>query len=118
MIEALTQYVTSSSEAADDPPHYHYHTGKLHHNHTTPHHYDKMAGVLRPFISTILKAANVSVESYWPGMFAKSAAGLDLKAMAGGVGSGVCARAGGGAAGSGGGAVGAALAAAAAAQLL
>ena len=71
-----------------------------------------MAGVLRPFISTILKAANVSVEPYWPGMFAKAAAGLDLKAMAGGVGSG------GGAAGGGGGAVGAALAAAAAAQLL
>ena len=110
MIEALTQYVTSSSEAADDPPHYHYHTGKLHHNHTTPHHYDKMAGARN--ISTILEAASVSVESCWPGMFARAAAGLDLKAMAGGVGSG------GGAAGGGGGAVGAALAAAAAAQLL
>ena len=70
-------------------------------------------------ISTIFEAASVSVESCWPGIFARAAAGLDLKAMAGGVGSGgSAAGGGGGAVGSGGGAVGAALAAAAAAQLL
>ncbi|XP_050720817.1 60S acidic ribosomal protein P1-like [Eriocheir sinensis] len=39
-------------------------------------------------ISTILKAANVSVEPYWPGMFAKAAAGLDLRSMVSNVGSG------------------------------
>ncbi|RXG52212.1 60S acidic ribosomal protein P1 [Armadillidium vulgare] len=32
-------------------------------------------------ISTILKAANVNVEPYWPGLFAKAAAGLDLRAL-------------------------------------
>lgn len=46
-------------------------------------------------ITTILKAANVSVEPYWPGMFAKAAAGLDLRSMVSNVGSG--AGAGGGA---------------------
>ncbi|XP_045107117.1 60S acidic ribosomal protein P1-like [Portunus trituberculatus] len=60
-------------------------------------------------ISTILKAANVSVEPYWPGMFAKAAAGLDLKAMVSNVGSGV------GTGGGGGGGAAAPAAAAAAA---
>uniref|UniRef100_A0A0P4WK19 Large ribosomal subunit protein P1 n=2 Tax=Scylla TaxID=6760 RepID=A0A0P4WK19_SCYOL len=49
-------------------------------------------------ISTILKAANVTVEPYWPGMFAKAAAGLDLKAMVSNVGSGVSSGGGGAAA--------------------
>ncbi|XP_042235134.1 60S acidic ribosomal protein P1-like [Homarus americanus] len=40
-------------------------------------------------INTILKAANVSVEPYWPGMFAKASSGLDLKSIVGNVGSGV-----------------------------
>ncbi|KAB7498462.1 60S acidic ribosomal protein P1 [Armadillidium nasatum] len=40
-------------------------------------------------ISTILKAANVNVEPYWPGLFAKAAAGLDLRALVSNVGSGV-----------------------------
>merc|ERR1711942_202360 len=40
-------------------------------------------------LNTILKAASVSVEPYWPGLFAKAAAGLDLKAMVSNVGSGV-----------------------------
>merc|ERR1711911_16925 len=49
-------------------------------------------------ITTILKAANVTVEPYWPGMFAKAAAGLDLKAMVSNIGSGVGTGGGGGAA--------------------
>ncbi len=40
-------------------------------------------------ISTILKAANVNVEPYWPGMFAKAASALDLKALVSNIGSGV-----------------------------
>lgn len=40
-------------------------------------------------INTILKAANVTVEPYWPGMFAKASAGLDLKAIVSNVGAGV-----------------------------
>merc|ERR1711915_348872 len=47
-------------------------------------------------INTILKAANVTVEPYWPGLFAKVAAGLDLKSLVSNVGAGVAA--GGGAA--------------------
>merc|ERR1712142_128680 len=49
-------------------------------------------------LNTILKAASVSVEPYWPGLFAKAAAGLDLKAMVSNVGSGVGVGGGGGAA--------------------
>merc|ERR1712168_502244 len=49
-------------------------------------------------LNTILKAASVSVEPYWPGLFAKAAAGLDLKAMVSNVGSGVGTGGGGGAA--------------------
>jgi len=57
-------------------------------------------------LQTILKAANVDVESYWPGLFAKALEGVDLKALISNVGSGV---------GSGGPAASAAPAAAAAA---
>lgn len=45
-------------------------------------------------LSTILKAANVDVEPYWPGLFAKALEGLDLKALITNVGSGVGAAAG------------------------
>merc|ERR1712098_231954 len=40
-------------------------------------------------INTILKAANVSVEPYWPGLFAKAASGLDLKSIVANIGAGV-----------------------------
>merc|ERR1711911_436642 len=40
-------------------------------------------------IQTILKAAGVKVEPYWPGLFAKALEGLNLKAMITNVGSGV-----------------------------
>merc|ERR1712098_698160 len=49
-------------------------------------------------INTILKAANVTVEPYWPGLFAKAASGLDLKSIVCNVGSGVGTGGGGGAA--------------------
>lgn len=39
-------------------------------------------------LQTILKAANVDVEPYWPGLFAKSLEGLDLKQLISNVGSG------------------------------
>lgn len=40
-------------------------------------------------IQTILKAANVDVEPYWPGLFAKALDGLDVKGLITNVGSGV-----------------------------
>ncbi len=40
-------------------------------------------------IQTILKAADVKVEPYWPGLFAKALEGLNLKSMITNVGSGV-----------------------------
>ncbi|KAL3174928.1 hypothetical protein MRX96_010952 [Rhipicephalus microplus] len=40
-------------------------------------------------ISTILKAAGVEVEPYWPGLFAKALEGLDLKSLISNVGSGI-----------------------------
>ncbi|XP_064489295.1 large ribosomal subunit protein P1-like [Ornithodoros turicata] len=40
-------------------------------------------------INTILKAASVDVEPYWPSLFAKALEGLDLKALISNVGSGV-----------------------------
>lgn len=40
-------------------------------------------------IQTILKAADVKVEPYWPGLFAKALDGLNLKSMITNVGSGV-----------------------------
>ncbi|KAK7074857.1 60S acidic ribosomal protein P1 [Halocaridina rubra] len=61
-------------------------------------------------INSILKAANVTVEPYWPGLFAKAASGLDLKSIVCNVGSGVGAGGGGGAPAAGGGAAAAAAA--------
>jgi len=40
-------------------------------------------------ISTIVKAAGVTVEPYWPGLFAKALESADLKALITNVGSGV-----------------------------
>ncbi|CAB3365283.1 large ribosomal subunit protein P1 [Cloeon dipterum] len=40
-------------------------------------------------IQTILKAANVEVEPYWPGLFAKALEGINVKDLITNVGSGV-----------------------------
>jgi len=40
-------------------------------------------------ITTILKAANVDVEPYWPGLFAKALEGVKIKDLITNVGSGV-----------------------------
>lgn len=40
-------------------------------------------------IQTILKAANVDVESYWPGLFAKALEGINVKDFITKVGSGI-----------------------------
>ncbi|RZC39811.1 Ribosomal 60s domain containing protein [Asbolus verrucosus] len=40
-------------------------------------------------IQTILKAANVDVEPYWPGLFAKSLEGVNIKELITKIGSGV-----------------------------
>ena len=40
-------------------------------------------------IQTILKAANVDVESYWPGLFAKALEGVNVKELITNIGSGV-----------------------------
>lgn len=40
-------------------------------------------------IQTILKAANVDVESYWPGLFAKALEGVNIKELITNIGSGV-----------------------------
>jgi len=40
-------------------------------------------------LQTILKAANVEVEPYWPTLFAKALEGVDLKGLISNVGSGV-----------------------------
>ncbi|KAK7603795.1 hypothetical protein V9T40_003794 [Parthenolecanium corni] len=40
-------------------------------------------------IQTVLKAANVDVEPYWPGLFAKALEGLNPKDLISNVGSGV-----------------------------
>lgn len=54
-------------------------------------------------ISTILKAANVEVEPYWPGLFAKALEGINVKDLITNIGSGVGAAApAGGAAAAGG----------------
>lgn len=55
-------------------------------------------------ISSILKAANVNVEPYWPGMFAKASSGLDIRSIVGNVGTGVGGGGGGVVAAGGGGA--------------
>ncbi|XP_043270472.1 60S acidic ribosomal protein P1 [Venturia canescens] len=48
-------------------------------------------------IQTILKAANVDVEPYWPGLFAKSLEGVNVKELITNIGSGVGAAPAGGA---------------------
>lgn len=48
-------------------------------------------------LQTILKAAEVKVEPYWPGLFAKALEGLNIKSMITNVGSGVGAAPAGGA---------------------
>ncbi|XP_076280964.1 ribosomal protein LP1 [Lasioglossum baleicum] len=40
-------------------------------------------------IQTVLKAANVDVESFWPGLFAKALEGVNVKEMITSIGSGV-----------------------------
>ncbi|XP_037958742.1 60S acidic ribosomal protein P1 [Teleopsis dalmanni] len=40
-------------------------------------------------IQTILKAANVEVEPYWPGLFAKALEGVNIKDLITNIGSGV-----------------------------
>jgi len=40
-------------------------------------------------INTILKAAKVEVEPYWPGLFAKSLEGVDVRGLITNVGSGI-----------------------------
>ncbi|PZC87315.1 large ribosomal subunit protein P1 [Helicoverpa armigera] len=40
-------------------------------------------------ISTILKAANVDVEPYWPGLFAKALEGINVRDLITNIGSGV-----------------------------
>jgi len=40
-------------------------------------------------IQTILKAANVEVEPYWPGLFAKALEGINVKDLITNIGSGV-----------------------------
>ncbi|TMW46691.1 hypothetical protein DOY81_008232 [Sarcophaga bullata] len=52
-------------------------------------------------ISTILKAANVEVEPYWPGLFAKALEGVNVKDLITNIGSGVGAAAPAGAAAGG-----------------
>lgn len=49
-------------------------------------------------IQTILKAANVDVEPYWPGLFAKALEGVNIKELITNIGSGVGAAPAGGAA--------------------
>lgn len=53
-------------------------------------------------ISTILKAANVEVEPYWPGLFAKALEGINVKDLITNIGSGAGAGAPAGAAAAGG----------------
>ncbi|KAG5897173.1 hypothetical protein JTB14_022536 [Gonioctena quinquepunctata] len=49
-------------------------------------------------IQTILKAANVDVEPYWPGLFAKALEGINVRELITNIGSGVGAAPAGGAA--------------------
>merc|ERR1711911_241146 len=58
---------------------------------------DDDAAITAEKISTILKAADVKVEPYWPGLFAKALEGVDVKALSTNVGSGAGAAPAGGA---------------------
>merc|ERR1711971_1309052 len=50
-------------------------------------------------LNTLIKAANVDCDSYWPGLFAKALDGIDIKTLVSNVGSGAGAPAAGGAGG-------------------
>merc|ERR1712003_50351 len=50
-------------------------------------------------LNTLIKAADVEVDSYWPGLFAKALDGIDIKTLVSNVGSGAGAPAAGGAGG-------------------
>lgn len=50
---------------------------------------DDEVAVTAEKIQTILKAASVDVEPYWPGLFAKALEGVDLKTLVSNVGAGV-----------------------------
>ena len=50
---------------------------------------DDEVAVTAEKIQTILKAANVEVEPYWPSLFSKALENVDLKALITNVGSGV-----------------------------
>ncbi|XP_014790358.1 60S acidic ribosomal protein P1 [Octopus bimaculoides] len=60
---------------------------------------DDQVTVTADKINTILKAANVSVEPYWPSLFARALDGVDIKAMLSNIGSMAAAPAGGAPAG-------------------
>ncbi|XP_048730366.1 60S acidic ribosomal protein P1 isoform X2 [Ostrea edulis] len=59
---------------------------------------DDQVAITGDKISTILKAAGVSVEPYWPSMFAKALDGVNVKEMISNISSGVGAAPAGGAA--------------------
>ncbi|XP_029640834.1 60S acidic ribosomal protein P1 [Octopus sinensis] len=60
---------------------------------------DDQVTVTADKINTILKAANVAVEPYWPSLFARALDGVDIKSMLSNIGSMAAAPAGGAPAG-------------------
>uniref|UniRef100_H2Z4W6 Large ribosomal subunit protein P1 n=1 Tax=Ciona savignyi TaxID=51511 RepID=H2Z4W6_CIOSA len=58
---------------------------------------DDQVDITADKITKLIEAANVSVEPFWPGMFAKSLEGVDIKTLICNVGSGSGAPAAGGA---------------------